>query len=139
MSVIGDRAFDVVFSNSVIEHLGIFEDQQSMAAEIRRVGKRYYVQTPNRFFPIEPHFLVPFFQFLPIGLKARMLRRIDLGWYKKVPSLELARKTVQSIRLLSEKDLSKLFPEAHLYRERFCGLVKSFVAYAGWDVERDAD
>lgn len=56
-----DKQFDFVFSNSTIEHVGNFSDQRNMAKEIMRVGKYYYVQTPNRYFPIEPHFLFPFF------------------------------------------------------------------------------
>lgn len=59
LSAFEDGSFDVVFSNSVIEHLGQHEDQRRMAREIQRVGKRYFIQTPNKSFPIEPHFLFP--------------------------------------------------------------------------------
>ncbi len=78
-----DQQFDVVFSNSVIEHVGDYNDQLKMADEIRRVGKRYFVQTPNLYFPIEPHFVFPFFQFLPLGFKVWLLTHFDLGWYEK--------------------------------------------------------
>ena len=81
-----DLEFDVAFSNSVIDHVGTYADQGRMASEIRRVAKRYFVQTPNKYFPIEPHFLVPGFQFLPLRVRAAMLARRDLGWYKKPDS-----------------------------------------------------
>jgi hypothetical protein len=54
-----DHSFDIAFSNSVIEHLQMFENQRCMASEIQRVGKAFRVQTPNSWFPMEPHFLVP--------------------------------------------------------------------------------
>ncbi len=128
----GSDEFDVVFSNSVIEHLGSFEAQLQMADEARRVGKRYFIQTPNLFFPMEPHFLVPGFQFFPTGLRAWMVSSFDVGWYKRIPDIHKARAEVESIRLLSRTGLRRLFPEARIYEERFGGLVKSFVAYHGW-------
>ena len=63
MDFFKDKSFDAVFSNSVIEHVGTFEDQKMMANEVIRVTNFYFIQTPNLYFPIEPHFLVPFFQF----------------------------------------------------------------------------
>ena len=57
-----DHEFDIVFSNSVIEHI---DDHKRVADEIRRVGRAYWVQTPNYYFPIEPHALLPFLQFFP--------------------------------------------------------------------------
>lgn len=127
-----DREFDVVFSNSVIEHVGSFTEQQAMASEVRRVGKRYFIQTPNRYFPIEPHFLIPGFQFLPVWMRAGLLARRDVGWWKKAESYAAARAEVTAIRLLSEYEFRQLFPEGRLYKERFFGLTKSFIIYHGW-------
>jgi 2-polyprenyl-3-methyl-5-hydroxy-6-metoxy-1,4-benzoquinol methylase len=132
MSQFADREFDVVFSNSVIEHVGSREDQRRMANEIRRVGKCYFVQTPNRGFPLEPHFMFPFFQFLPIPCRAKLLQKFNLGWIARVPDYESAKLVVQSIRLLTRRDLEQMFPEAEILEERLLGLTKSFVAYSGW-------
>jgi hypothetical protein len=132
MSQFGHGEFDVVFSNSVIEHVGALADQRAMAAEVRRVGQRYFVQTPNRYFPIEPHFLVPGFQFLPVRVRAEWLARRNVGWYTKAESYEAALAEVSRIRLLSRAEFQRLFPEGRLYRERFLGLTKSFVVYYGW-------
>ena len=127
-----DGAFDVVFSNSVIEHLAEHGDQARMAAEVRRVGTRYFVQTPNRYFPIEPHFLVPGFQFLPVAVRIALVRRFALGYHDVLPDPNEARRAVTEIRLLGATELRRLFPDAQLYRERALGLTKSFVAYGGW-------
>jgi hypothetical protein len=73
-----DKSYDIVFSNSVIEHVATFENQQKMAREIMRVGKRYFVQTPNYHFPMEPHFLVPGFQWLPLAVRTSLLQNFPL-------------------------------------------------------------
>jgi len=125
--------FDIVFSNSVIEHLGTYDDQRRMAGEIRRVGKRFFVQTPNRFFPIEPHFLFPFFQFLPLGIKVWLRAHFQLGWYPKVADRERAIRASKEIRLLTRKELMDLFPGATIFEEKFLGLIKSFIVYDGWN------
>ena len=129
MPQFADQQFDVVFSNSTIEHVGDFHDQQRMATEVRRIGRQYYVQTPNRYFPIEPHFVFPFFQFLPIALRVWLVQHFDLGWYRKLPKRQDAEREVTSIRLLKRKEVMELFPEATIFEEKYCGLVKSFVAY----------
>jgi SAM-dependent methyltransferase len=124
--------FDIVFSNSVIEHVGDWNQQWRMASEIRRIGKRFYIQTPNRYFPIEPHFLVPGFQFLPLSVRVAMVRRWKLGWWPRIPDKAAAQKEVESIRLLTKGEVQKLFPEAKIGVERFLGLPKSFYAYSGF-------
>jgi SAM-dependent methyltransferase len=127
-----DGTFDVVFSNSVIEHVGTLEDQCRMANEIQRVGRRFFVQTPNRYFPIEPHFLLPLGQFLPKSFVAALLQRTNLGTIQRRPDPDLARAIVDEIRLLTLAEVRQVFPSATLYKERFAGLTKSFVAYGGW-------
>lgn len=127
-----DGAFDVVFSNSVIEHVGGADAQRRMADEVRRVGRRYFVQTPARGFPIEPHFRVPFFQYLPVAARVWLVRHVALGFYERTPDTERARRFVTGIRLLSRREVGELFPGARIERERVCGLTKSFIACGGW-------
>jgi len=106
-----DKQFDIVFSNSVIEHLFSLENQKRMADEVRRVGKAYSIQTPNRYFPIEPHWLFPFFQFLPFSLKVAMTKNLNLGHYKKSVTKDAAIKRVNEVKLLTEKQMKNLFPD----------------------------
>lgn len=133
MSEFKDKEFDIVFSNSVLEHVGDYEQQHKMAEEVSRVGKRLFLQTPNLFFPIEPHFLFPFFQFLPLHSKVFLTNHFSIGWYKKAPDKQKAKETVNSIRLLTEKQITNLFPGATIYKEKLFGLTKSFVVLEGWD------
>ena len=132
MSNYKDGSFDVIHSNSVIEHVGSFSDQEKMANEIQRVGKSYFLQTPNYYFPIEPHFLFVGFQFMPLKLRAFLIRHFNLGWYNKVSDYHKSIMKVKSIRLLSKKELKKLFPNAKIYKEKMFGLTKSFIIYDGF-------
>ncbi len=127
-----DGEFDVVFSNSVIEHVGDIADQRRMMSEVRRVGKRYFVQTPNYFWLIEPHFLFPGFQFLPRKAQVFLLRHFELGWAGKIVDRAAAEAVAGSVRLLRESELRELCPEAEFYHEKLFGFTKSFVVYAGW-------
>ncbi|MFN6564377.1 MAG: class I SAM-dependent methyltransferase [Nostoc sp. ChiSLP01] len=127
-----DQEFDIVFSNSVIEHVGDYSDQRQMANEAMRVGQRYFIQTPNLYFPIEPHFVFPFFQFLPIELRVELLTRFNLGWLKKQPDRQKAKNIVESIKLLNKDQFVNLFPGANYYEEKIFGLTKSLIVYDGW-------
>ncbi len=124
-----DKQFDVVYSNSCIEHVGNIEDMKRMANEMRRVGKRYFLQTPNRNFPVEPHFVFPMFQFLPLAVQVFLVQHFSLGWIGKTPDREKAEKEVRSIQLISKKDVQMLFPDAKFGEEKFAGLTKSLLAY----------
>lgn len=129
----GEHSIDVVFSNSVIEHLFTFENQRRMASEIQRVGKAFWVQTPNFWFPMEPHFHFIGWQWLPVTARVSMLRKRTCGWRGPCPDPVGARRLVEEIRLLTRNDMQRLFPSARLLAERVCGLVKSWTAVSGFD------
>jgi len=127
-----EGAFDIVFSNSVIEHVGGPERQRQFAREIARVGKAYWVQTPNRWFPVEPHLLTPFLHWLPARWRAAIARRFTLWEWITRPSADrrafYIEHFLRDVRLLGPAEMERLFPEAQLIRERFVGLAKSLVA-----------
>jgi hypothetical protein len=127
-----DDSFDIAFSNSVIEHLFTFEAQSRMAAEVRRVAKAFWVQTPNFWFPVEPHFLVPAWHWLPESARVAILQRRGVGWAGRCPDPEHARAIVKEHRLMRRRELARLFPEASIVPERMGGLVKSWTAIAGF-------
>jgi hypothetical protein len=124
-----DNFFQMVFSNSVIEHLFTWENQLKMANEIRRVGKYHFIQTPNYWFPIEPHFVFPFFQYLPKKSRVSLVKNFSLGHHPKYTDAQIARSRIEEVRLLTIKEVKKLFPDSNIYREKFLGLNKSIVAY----------
>ena len=113
------QSFDWVFSNAVIEHVGSWEDQIRFANEIRRVSsKGYFVTTPNKFFPIEPHTLLPFYQFLPARIQQRAVP-YSAGYLRQY----------EVIHLLSTKQMQELFPEARVVSLGFPILGNSLVAF----------
>ncbi|MBN3584720.1 class I SAM-dependent methyltransferase [Algoriphagus aestuarii] len=136
-SVIGDATnmpefetnrFDLVFSNSVIEHLYSWENQVKMANEIQRVGQTFFIQTPNKYFPIEAHYAIPFAQYMPKSLMLPVLTKTRLSRLKKWDAKE-AEQYLDEILLIDEAGMKKLFPGASIYKERMLGMVKSFSAH----------
>lgn len=122
-----DRSFDVVFANSLIDHLGTLPDQAAFAQECRRVGRGYWVQSPNRRFPIEPHVLTPFVHWLPRSWRRRALRFTVWGILTR-PSAAAVDRMVEEVRMLTSGEMRRLFPDARILRERMLGLTKSVVA-----------
>lgn len=120
-----DKSFDIVYSNSVIEHLRTIENQQLFADECRRVGRRYYVQTPNKFFPVEPHFLTPIIHYFPKEIQKKLIRYTILAL---LTTTNEANKMLEEVRLLDKNELQNLFPDAEIWHERFLGLTKSLIA-----------
>jgi ubiquinone/menaquinone biosynthesis C-methylase UbiE len=124
-----DVSFDLVFSNSVIEHVGNYSDMEAFATEVRRVGKYYYCQTPNKWFPIEPHFGTLFLHWFPSILqKYFVFRYFTLAGLVNKPDRETVKVLLNDVKLLRLRDLKRLFPDARIERERFLLFTKSFVA-----------
>jgi len=128
-----DRSFDVVFSNSVIEHVGSWEDQRRFADEVLRVGRRYWVETPNRRFPVEMHMLLPFLHFLPKSWQRGIARRWTVWEFITRPSQDHRNAYIEhylnDIRLVDARELRELLPGCVVDRERFLGFTKSLTAY----------
>lgn len=120
--------FDLVFSNSVIEHLYTLENQRKMADEVMRVGKYFFIQTPNKYFPVEAHYALPFAQFYPKSLTYFLLTKTKLSRLRSWKS-EDAEQYLEEIKLLDEKGMRALFPTASIYQEKLLGLVKSISAH----------
>jgi len=119
-------AFDVVFSNSVIEHVGGIERQRQFAAECMRCGRGYFVQTPNKWFPVDTHTLMPFAHWLPQKAFRKLIRFSPRFVFFKTDPGDLA--DFSNMRLLGARDLKELFPGAEIIKERFCGMTKSLIA-----------
>ena len=128
---LADNAFDLVHSNSVIEHVGSWQAMEAMANQVRRLAPRYYVQTPNFWFPIEPHMRAPLFHWLPEQLRYRILMNFDIGFAPRRHTVEHAMRDVQSIALLDRRQFAALFPDAAMETERVLGLPKSLMAIRG--------
>lgn len=127
-----DAAFDLVFSNSVIEHVGAGQNQLRFAEEIARVGRAYWVQTPNRGFPFEHHMMLPVVHQLPKRWQRVIVERIT-GWEVVVrPSKEVrdyyVNHFLNELKLLNASELSSLFPDAKIISERTLGIAKSLIA-----------
>jgi hypothetical protein len=128
-----DRSFDIVFSNSVIEHVGSPENQRRFAEETRRVGKGYWVQTPNRLFPVEQHLLMPVLHMLPRAWQRAVVPRWTIWEWLERPTPDRREFYVDhylnSVRLLGRRQLERLFPDARISPGRWPGLSKSLVAW----------
>lgn len=128
MAGVHDHAYDIVHANSVIEHVGDWARMVRFAQEVRRLAPRYFVQTPNFWFPVEPHCLTPLFHWLPVPTRAWLVRHFQLGHWGHAQDVDESMNLVESARLLSRPMLKELFPDATILTERLCGLPKSLVA-----------
>lgn len=120
-----DRTVDIIYSNSLLEHVGDRSVQWRVFTEIERVGRKFFIQTPNRHFPIEPHHLLPFFQYWPRFVQ-RWVGRNILGHYEEVWLLD--RKAV--------RELAGIGNGIAVWEEKVLGLTKSFVLYRSHSLRR---
>lgn len=123
-----DNSFHIAHSNSVIEHVGDWKRMKLFAKEIQRVSQNYFVQTPNYWFPIEPHCMTPFFQWLPKPMRIWLVSKFQLGHWAKANSIDEAVEITESARLLNKKMFQELFPKTSIISERFLFMTKSFIA-----------
>ena len=119
-----DNAFDIAFSNSVIEHVGTWEKQQLFAREVRRVARNLWVQTPARSFPLEAHLLAPYIQYLPKRAQHRIVRWTPRG----ILQPHVVHEIIDEVRLLTCREMGQLFPDCLILKERVLGLTKSYIA-----------
>lgn len=135
-----DGFFDIVFCSSVIEHATVpkqevwslrsgseFKErslahQRIFAHEIERLGRRYFVQTPYRHFPVESHTWLPFVAWLPRRSLIPVLRISNRFWVKK---------TSPDWYLLNRSELKSLFSDAVIVSESYLGMTKSIMAIGG--------
>jgi hypothetical protein len=124
-----DNSFDIVHSNSVIEHVGGWDRIQLFASECNRLGRRVFVQTPNFWFFVEPHFLKPFIHWLPRPVRVSLFMMFDMGERGRACNLSEAITMVENEPLLLDRrTLALLFPDCEIARERILFMTKSLVA-----------
>lgn len=113
--------FDIVFSNSVLEHVGGQDKQMEFAREVQRISKLYWIQTPCKYYPIEAHCGMPFWWFYPEWLKSYFIN----GWAKKLPAWT---EMVTSTTVISKNELEYLLPGGTIITEWFV-FPKSLIAF----------
>ena len=119
---IKDSSVPIVFSNAVIEHVGNRENQKQYANEILRVAKKFFVTTPNKFFPIEFHYRIPFYQFIPKIIQRWLNNKFSVGlWYNKG--------IWEDIYLLSYRQLKKLFSKNTVIKLNTTFISESLICY----------
>jgi hypothetical protein len=122
-----DHSFHIAHSNSVIEHVGVWKNVLSFSKEIKRVAQTCYLQTPNYWFPIEPHYVWPFWHWLPQSVRIWIIQHFDIGASKKVKGYHDARIKIENVNLLTARQIKFLFPQGQLFKERFLFFAKSLI------------
>lgn len=120
--------YDVCFSNSCIEHVGTISDMKRFSDAVRNAADTYFVQTPSFNFPVEPHFFFVAFHWLPLSVRAWLLRTFSFGHHTRLPDYLGSFMVAQSSQLLTRRLFAAIFHDGRIVRERFFGLTKSYIA-----------
>jgi hypothetical protein len=124
----GFGKYDLVFSNSLIEHLGGHAHRQQFATVVRESAPLWWIQTPYRYFPIEPHWIFPGFQFLPFRARVMVCQHWNTLHEPARKDAKEAAAAVASVELISATEMRAYFPGSEIWFERIAGLPKSLVA-----------
>jgi hypothetical protein len=124
----GFGKYDLVISNSLMEHLGGHARRQRFAEVVCESAPSWWVQTPYRYFPIEPHWIFPFFQFLPFATRVTVTQHWPTLHVGATPDRAEAAELVASVELISATEMRTYFPESDIWFERIAGVPKSMVA-----------
>lgn len=124
---VGRSSFDIAFSNAVLEHVGGHANRARLAHSVRALAPRHWVQTPYRYFPVEPHWLFPGMQFLPLAARARVARSWPLS-HSPAKTMDDARSAVLWTDLVGLTEMRYCFPDSRILHERMAGLTKSIIA-----------
>lgn len=124
-----DKSFDIVFSNSLIDHLYTFGNQKIFASEAMRVGKGYFIQTWNKKFPYEPHYLTPFIHFASKTFQKRAIRYLTVYGIIAKPSQEHINDLVDQIIPSTRSEIRALFPDGYMIEKKVIGITKDFIVY----------
>lgn len=122
LSHVNDNEYHLSHSNSVIEHVGDWSRIKAFGAESKRIGKYHFIQTPNFWFPIEPHYFLPFIQYFPRPISTRLIMLF------KKRNFDTATSNFDENRMLSKKEFKFIYQDSHLITEWFFLMKKSFIA-----------
>jgi hypothetical protein len=124
----GFGKFDLVYSNSLMEHLGGHARRQQFAEVVQESAPSWWVQTPYRYFPIEPHWIFPGFQFLPFRARVMVSQHWRTIHTPAIKDRTAAIESVASVELISSTEMRSYFPTSEIWFERIAGIPKSLVA-----------
>jgi hypothetical protein len=124
----GFGKYDLVFSNSLMEHLGGHTRRQQFVDVVQESAPSWWIQTPYRYFPIEPHWIFPGFQFLPFRARVMICQHWSTIHVPTVKDRAKAAESVASIELISATEMRAYFPTSEIWFERLAGVPKSLVA-----------